>query len=64
MSANDWKKLIDNHIDAAYPRSAFKYDKDNISLPDIPDDILEWMDLARPIVDGRLRDLRVAPFLD
>ena len=62
MSANDWKKLIDSHIDAAYPRSAFKYDKNNISLPDMPDHIRDWMELARPIVDGQVRDLRVAPF--
>jgi len=32
------------------------------TLPDLPRDILEWIDKARPIVDGQPRDISLLPF--
>jgi len=62
LSVNDWKKLVDAHIDATFPRSAFYVDKAE-SLPDIPDTIMEWMSVCRTIVDGKIRDgLLVCPY--
>lgn len=33
-----------------------------INLPQLPKESLEWINAARPIVDGMTRDFRVAPF--
>ena len=62
MSVNDWKKLVDAHIDAAFPKSAF-VDKAEL-MPKMPDNIQDWMNDIRKIVDGKERgsNMLVAPF--
>mgnify|MGYP001192116924 FL=1 len=62
MSVNDWKKLVDAHIDAAFPKSAF-VDKAEL-MPKMPDNIQDWMNEIRTIVDGKERgtNMLVAPF--
>jgi len=35
---------------------------DTVTLPNLPDDPLKWIDKARPIVDGHWRTFLLAPF--
>ena len=60
MSELDWKKLVDDHIDASFPKASF-VDK---PLPKVPHNILEWMNETRGIVDGKARgsDNLICPF--
>jgi len=58
---NDWKRIVDDHIDAAYPKSAFV---DIKPLPTVPSKVTDWMNECRTTVDGKARgsDYLVYPF--